>query len=337
VNEEDAHKQDVATIDDVRRRMLSRRKIVFQALGFLAGLVLIAICFRTAFQDGADWSRIREASPALLTALLVTGLLSTVLDGMVFWAVMRPYHRLGFMEVQGANMTASFLNYGPVRLGTIFRIIFHARVDKIPLIPILAWFAAITVTTAACMGSVFVATLLVGKPGVSWACIVALLLAISGVSLWFVSRSSMVRRRANGIERMFGDPQALTAGLVGRLFVLASICVRMSLAAQILELDIETDLVIMISITALLSSFIPLGRFGWREATVTLVTARFAAESLGDVDVTATAAQLALVESAGEALVVVPLGTLTAIWAFRRMLATRRTGSTSSPAASDRK
>ena len=323
---------DSAAIDDVRRKMLSGRKIVFQVIGFVAGLVLIAICFRTAFQDGADWSRIREASPGLITALLVTGLLSTVLDGMVFWAIMRPYHRLGFMEVQGANMTASFLNYGPVRLGTIFRIVFHARVDEIPLIPILAWFAAITVTTAACMGSVFIATILVGSPGIAWSCIVAILLLLSGACLWLVSRTAMVRSRANGIERMFGDPQALTAGLVGRLFVLASICVRMSLAAQILELDIETDLVVMISITALLSSFIPLGRFGWREATVALVTARFAADSLGDVDVTATAAQLALVESAGEALVVVPLGTLTAIWAARRLLAKKKAGK---PEASD--
>lgn len=311
-------------IGDVRKKMLSRKRIAIQIAGFLMGLVLIVLCIRTAFQGDADWSRLQEADSGLITALLVTGLLSTVLDGMVFWAVMRPYHKLGFMEVQGANMTASFLNYGPVRLGTIFRIIFHARVDRIPLIPIFAWFAAITVTTAACMGSVFLATITVGQPGLIWSVVVASLLLVSGITIWFLARVPMVRRRANGIERMFGDPQALVAGLVGRLLVLASICVRMALAAEILDLNIETNLVVMISITALLSSFIPLGRFGWREATVALVTARFAADSLGEVDVAATAAQLALVESAGEALVVLPLGIITSIWAGKRLLGTRK-------------
>ncbi|MCH2145014.1 MAG: lysylphosphatidylglycerol synthase domain-containing protein [Phycisphaerales bacterium] len=323
---------DDRSIADVRRKMLSPKRIAIQILGFLIGLAFVIYLVKLAFYGEADWSRIREASPWLIAGLLLTGLLGTVLDGLVFWGIMRPYHKLGVMEVQGANMTASFLNYAPVRLGTVFRIIFHATVDRIALIPIFGWFAAITVTTLACMASVVCATLITGGPGVWWLFLLGCMLLVSGILIWFIARLPVVEKHGRGIDRMFGDPRALIAGLAGRLMVLASGCLRMAIAAEILGIPLGVSEVILLSVAALMLSFNPLGRFGWREATVTMVTAQFAASSLGGENVQEIAAQLALIESAGEALVVVPLGIVTSIWATRRIARSRsKVNSTSSP------
>jgi hypothetical protein len=308
------------TLDDIRKRMLSPKRVIIQLVGFLIGLAFVLYLVKIAFLGDTDWSKIQDASPGLIAGLLLMGLTGTVLDGLVFWGILRPYRKLKVMEVQGANMTASFLNYAPIRLGTVFRIVYHARVDKVPLIPIFAWFAAITVTTVACMGSVVTATLLMGEPGAGWSVVLGLMLLGSGAAIWGLARIPAIKKRAGGIDRMFGDHRALVAGLLGRLLVLSSGCLRMGIAAEILGIPLGSSEVIMLSVAALMLSFNPLGRFGWREATVAMVTAQFAAGSLGGEDVNAIAAQLALIESAGEALVVVPLGIVTSIWAVRRML-----------------
>lgn len=314
-------------INAVKRRMLSPKRMAIQIIGFLIGAVLVIWCIKTAI-SGADWTKLRDADPGMIIALLATGLFSTVVDGFVFWGVLRPYRNLNAAQVQGVNMTASFLNYAPVRLGTVFRVIYHARVDGVPLVPILGWFAAITLTTIGCMASVFAATLIVGKPNFTWMMLLAFFLLVTGVSIWILAKIPIVQRYGKGIERMFGDPQALVAGLVGRLIVLASNSLRMGITASILGLELDVSAVVLLSIAALMLSFNPLGRFGWREATVTLVTAHFASDALGGQNVDAVAAQLALVESAGEALVVVPLGIITSIWAFPRLIRSRsRAGS----------
>lgn len=310
-------------LDNLRRKMLSPKRLAFQVFGFLLGALLLAYCIKIAFYGDTDWSRIKSASPLMIAALLGTGLLGTILDGLVFWGIIRPYHRLKVMDIQAVNMSAACMNYAPVRLGTIFRILYHARVDRVPLVPILAWFGAIIITTAACLGSVILATLIMGEPGIGWAIILGLFLALSGFGIWILARIPLAIRYAKGVDKMFGDPRALVSGIVGRLLVLGNGCLRMAIAAQILGITLGTNEVILLSVAALMMGFNPLGRFGWREATVAFVTAKFASDSLGGQDPLGVASQLALVESAGEALIVIPIGIATSIWAFVRLLRNR--------------
>ena len=311
-------------ISGLSRRMLSPGRIALQAGGFAMGLVLLYVCLKKAMGE-ADWTMVWNAEPWLLASLIFFGLLSTVIDGFVFWGVLMPYRRLSTMEVQGVNMSAAFLNYAPVRLGTVFRIAYHAKVDRVGIIPILSWFVAITITTMACMASISAATLLTGAEGLAFPILIAGFLILSGLALWALAKAPIIQKLAAGKERMIGDPKALAIGLFGRLLVLASNCARMGTAVVILELNLGVRDVILLSVVGLLASFNPLGRVGWREWTLALLTSYLAAESLSGGSseaIDAISSQLVLIESAGEAIAILPLGLITLIWAVRRLLRT---------------
>lgn len=309
-------------LSGLSRKMLSPSRIALQVLGFLIGLALLYFCLRKAVGD-ADWTLVRDAEPWLLVSLVFFGLLSTVLDGLVFWGVLLPYRRLKAREVQAVNMSAAFLNYAPVRLGTVFRIAYHAKVDHVRVVPILGWFVAITLTTMACMASISAATLITGASGLRFPILIAVFLLMSGVMFWALARLPLVQRLSAGKEKMIGDPRALATGLLGRLLVLASNCARMGTAVVILNLNLGARDVILLSVVGLLASFNPLGRVGWREWTLALLTPYLAAEAFSGGDpeaIEAVSNQLILIESAGEALAIIPFGILTLIWALRRLL-----------------
>ena len=314
---------------------LSRKKIAIQVIGFLIGIALLYICIQTAWTKSGDWSSIKDADSKLIVALIGFGLLSTVIDGFVFWSVLRPYQRLKPLQVQNVNMTAAMLNYAPIRLGTIFRVTYHARVDQVKLLAIVGWFAAIIVTTLACMGAVVIATLVTGGSILSFSILTALLLVVFGGIIWSAARLQIVQKLCRGKDKMLGDPQALFAGLFGRLLVLASNTARMGFAAEILGIELGIQNLVILSVAALMLSFNPLGRVGWREWTLMMITPYLAGSAFEGDSVEGLAAQLALVESAGEFLAIIPFGILTGAWALPRLLRGRTPAVQSSPRSND--
>ena len=208
-------------IDDlaqVRQRLLSTRKIAIQIVGFLIGAALITYLIIVAVKNGI-WDDLSNANPGMLILLVALGLLSTVLDGIVFWGILLPYRKLSFMQVQAVNMSASFLNLMPVRVGTVFRVVYHAQVDGVPLIPIFGWFAAITVTTIASLGTIAVATLLTPALSLQWFLFIFAGYLVSGLIIWGITHIPIIKRIGGGAEKMFGDPRALCVGLIGRFAV----------------------------------------------------------------------------------------------------------------------
>lgn len=312
-----------ADLDSMRRQMLSTRKVAIQVIGFLIGAALITYLVIVAVRNGI-WDDLSNAEPGLLLLLVALGLLSTVLDGMVFWGVLLPYRKLGFLHVQAVNLSASFLNLMPVRVGTVFRVVYHAQVDGVPLIPIIGWFAAISITTVASLGSMVVATLLVPPLSLQWFLLVLGGFLVCGIVIWAITHIPIVKRIGGGAERMFGDPRALFIGMVGRSLVLGSVCGRLAVAGMIIGLELDAQDIILLSIAMIMVSFNPLGRFGWREATLAFLAPYIAPEALtllneGDEN------KLALIESAGEAIALVLFGVLALLWTAPRLLRKRPT------------
>ena len=124
----------------------------------------------------------------------------------------------------------------------------------------------------------------------------------------------MIARFARGFDAIVSDNRALWSTMVLRLADLGAFFGRMAVAAAILGIDLTTPQLVLLALVALAASLVPLGRLGFREFFVAQ-TARWLSMSGGDVE--ANMDQLALVESAGELLVFVPLGVMLLPW-FRR-------------------
>jgi len=292
----------------------SRGRRIIDLFGFLVGIGLLTWLIVIAVRDG-DWQRVWNADPRLLAGLLGCTVLSAALAGATFWITVRPVNRIGFIELQGVNLVASMLNYAPVRLGMLSRFAWHMRVDSMRLLDILAWFASVAVLIAAGLVICSVATLLV--PGVGplwWVLIVAGMLA-AGFVLGFIPRIRFVQKHGRGADRILASPSARWGGLVLRLLDFGTFAGRIAFALAILGITMAPSHVLVLAVVALLANLIPFGRLGFREFAVAWAASSLGSDSVAGVNWE----QLALVESAGELLVFLPLGLLCSPWFAMRL------------------
>ena len=122
---------------------------------------------------------------------------------------------------------------------------------------------------------------------------------------------------------MLRDPMSLWGASLLRLVDIAAFTGRMGAAISILGLTLPGSHLVMLALVALAASLIPFGRLGFREWAVALAAARLSAFGAdpGSIESFASLeawAQLALVESAGEASIVIPAGVVALLWYRRR-------------------
>ena len=71
-----------------------------------------------------------------MAALLGCTIGSMLINGATFWITGQPIAPLKFWDMQWLNMSGNLLNYAPVRLGAIARVMYHLRVDGLSLLQI---------------------------------------------------------------------------------------------------------------------------------------------------------------------------------------------------------
>ena len=111
------------------------------------------------------------------------------------------------------------------------------------------------------------------------------------------------------------------------LIDIAAFAGRMACAVAIIGLDLSTSDVLLLAFLTLAVSLNPLGKVGFREAAVAWVAPRLVSTDLSgeaSEEFNRHFDQLALIESAGEAAFVIPLGALALIWYWRRWTAAKR-------------
>ncbi len=278
----------------------------------MVGVALLAWIVQRALKEG-HWDRLADAPPAALALLLGCTVASAVLNGSIFWITVRPLKPLGWWDLQRLNLVANMLNYAPVRLGALARVLYHMRVDRLRLVEVGAWFAIVGYVLVLGVGACGVATLARPRLDWAWALLVVAQLVAGAVVLRMCSRIPLAASLGAGVDRLAGDNAAIGGALLLRLADVAAYTGRMAAAAWILEVRLSGSDTVLLALVALLGSLIPLGRVGFREFCVLLAAQRLSIAA-GDVD--KATAQLALVESAGEAAVFVPLGAIW-LWWFR--------------------
>ncbi|MAI72060.1 MAG: hypothetical protein CMM01_14255 [Rhodopirellula sp.] len=322
--------------DEARAGMPHGLRLALQLLGFVVGLALVIWCIRGALEGGeAGWEKFKEADPGLIAAMVGCSLASVIANGAIFFATIRPVHREGFMTLQGVNLVSSLLNYAPIRLGVMSRYFYHVRVDGFSILFVTGWIIVVGITVLAVMGAAVGATFLQPRPGISWALLFLAPLVALIVALPVLARLPLVRRFTRGGEAMLTNRAWITTAFGLRAFDLGMWAVRLGIAASILGIDLPTGDVLLLAITALVVSLNPLGRLGWREAAVAILAARLAAPGLGTSELDATFKQLALLESAAEASITIPLGVIALIWWARKVRAGRSSRPSSAPDTRD--
>jgi len=312
---------DAGDPDDRDLGLLTPRKIVIQLIGFAVGLGLLGWCIRSAIAQGG-WSKLAHADLRLVAAMLACTATSVVLNGWIFWVTIRSVRRLRFADMQWLNMACNFLNYAPIRLGAIGRVAYHARVDGLGLLQIGGWFALVSYTMFLTVGSCLVATLVHTEIDAWWFLLVAGQLLLGGAVTRMGVGSRLLIRHGRGVDRMLADRRAVWIAIGLRVVDIAAYTGRMWIALRILEIDLPVAHVITLAIVAIAAGLIPFGRLGFREFCVAAAAHRL---SMLESDVSANMEQLALLESAGEAAIFVPLGAAAAVWYRRRWRQGRRT------------
>lgn len=296
---------------------LSKGKMVVQVAGFLVGLGLVAWVIHGAIAAANDPTRAGlleslraawSARPGLVVGIVVTTLASMVIDGALFWLVLLPVRRLGFMEIQWLTYAAALSNLFPVRLGVPVRYAYHMRANRLSFWQCTAWFVAVTLVILSALGAVVVATALDGHPDARWGLIVLAVLALVGLGLRWSVTLGPVRTRLHGWERMLTTQRTYWAGALLRVLEVLLWIVRMWCAAEILELGLDFATVTILGVAAIAVMLNPLGRVGFREATTVLVASWLSGRGTDLAHLDGGFQQLAILESFGEMLTTIPVG-----------------------------
>jgi len=311
---------DAAPRDTPKRP--SRLKIAMQVAGFVVGCALVVWCAQRAFaKGGVGLDKLWNAEPWLVAVLLLSTLGSIACSGYTFWAIVRPIRRFGIVEMQAVNLMASLFNYAPVRLGLFLRCLFHWRVERMPGTDIAAWIVGVAIVTLGTLGSAIAAGLVQIPAGRSelaldwmwFATYAACIVAGSALTI-FVCRRPVLSRFLKGGERALNDPSALAGGLAFRTIDVAMWSLRMWAAAKIVGVSLNPAQAALLAGVAILGAGNPLGRIGWREALVAVVAPYIVTGTSSPAELDTLTSQLALLESASEAILTIPLGILGSIW-----------------------
>jgi hypothetical protein len=296
------------------KALLTPTKLLMQLVGFAVGLALLVWIINNAIGEG-NWGRIVRADPWLIAALLGCTLASAFLNGTTFWVTIQPIAPLRFWDLQRLNVVANMLNYAPVRLGAIARVVYHLRVDGLGFLQMGAWFSLIGYTLALGVASCVLATMAHARVDWVWAGLVAGQLLLGGMALRVFGGLPLIARYGRGIERVATDHRSLWGAIVLRVTDLGAFTARMAVAAAILDIRLDPGQIVVLALVALAASLIPFGRVGFREFCVAAAGHQL---SLLASEAEYNMNQLALVESAGEALVFIPVGAILLPWLRRR-------------------
>ena len=255
----------------------TRRSQAVQIAGFVVGVLLLVWCIRTALAPEAaeGWQRLFAASPAAIAGLLLCSLASAVINGYMFWYSIRPVRKVRQRDMQILNVTAGLLNYAPVRLGAMARIVYHVRVDRLSVTFVGAWFVLLAgvVMIAAVPAAVLLllrpridvlfVLLVVGGALAGVLCVRAILLMMLGVG-W-------IGRLATDARAIIAHPFALPVATGLRLLDFTAYTARLWIAIGVLELSLSPSDAVLLAVVALVSGLIPFGRLGFREFCVAIV------------------------------------------------------------------
>lgn len=191
-------------------------RLVVQLVGFLVGLAVLAWCARLAFsaENQEGLRRLGDASIGAVAALLALSVTGLLVNGVLFWLVLRPVRKIQLSGMIATNALATFLSYLPFKLSVMMRVAVHRQRDGVPLALIGPWFAAVGVVLMATIAPILL--MAAWRPTVDavWLMMLAGLLVVAAGVLSTVSRAFGGQRGLRVVQRI-ADRQPI--GLIKRI------------------------------------------------------------------------------------------------------------------------
>ncbi len=261
-----------------------------QLAGFGVGVALLVACVRVVLSEDnrAALNRLMDAPPGHLAALVGIAAASILFNGFIFWATIRPLHRLRLSDTIAVNALATFLSYLPFKISVIARWLIHMRRDHVPALTVGAWFVVVAALTVITVTPMWLAFVRPDGAGHAWWLVVAAGIAVAHLVAWLAARflrgeRGMARMRRLGLppgiarrewfQRLHGgasmaaDPHAVWSTTTARVLDVASFGLRFWIAAGILGVGLTVEEALMIGLAYFVVGVVsPFGTVGTREA-----------------------------------------------------------------------
>lgn len=272
----------------------SRMKAIVQIVGFLIGIGLMVWVISAVLgpENQQKLARLRDAKPGQLFGLLGLSALIIVISGEVFRRSLLPVKRLPILGLHATNVIACLLALLPFKLSIVFRLVVHNRRDKVPLLTIGAWFAAVSAITLLAVVPILVAGIVRGTPDIAWYAIslggialgIGAMLAVARMlshetkwtrftGVWGrlplpkALKSFGLMERAHEGVRMLASPGAVLTCTGLRMADIVVQALRFMLAATILGQPLSWDQAVLAGgAYFLIGAAAPTGQLGAREA-----------------------------------------------------------------------
>lgn len=301
---------------------LTKKKLVIQITGFLIGISLLVWCIKEALAKG-DFSKLREADPAIVFLMILCTLTSIIANGTIFWAIIRPMLKLKFWDLQFINSVVNILNYAPVRLGLITRLYHHKIVDKLSYFQLIAWYAAFAALYFLMLGALLGSTL--ARPAIDVLWLVFLLIILISGAVFFIlfSANPRIIKRLRGADRMLSHPGYVSTAMLLRLVDVMAYTARLYLAFKLLNIDLTLRDTILLTLISMVGNLAPAGALGIREFLVAFFGPYIAGGSLAS-QIDSSVASAILIDRAAEVVVFIPLGIISLEWMRRKWKTARQ-------------
>ena len=281
---------DHPTQTDDHPRPRSRARAAVQVVGFALSIGALGWAIRAALSPSnrEQLARLLDATPIQILTMVALAAASVGVNGLIFWALIRPIKRLRATDVISVNAIATLLAYLPFKLSLIVRVAIHHKRDSIPVLTIGAWIGAVGLTMLAVLGPMTLVSLWRKDVDALWWGSMLVSVSLCALTAILVSRSlegsrgidrlarlplvgraaatDWYRRSHDGFEMVAHTPTSVLACAL-RMVDVALFAGRFVGAAWILGLPIGwSDALLLGSGYFLIGVFSPFGALGTREA-----------------------------------------------------------------------
>lgn len=262
-----------------------------QLVGFGFGVVLLIWCVRLVLsEENRDTLlKLKDASAIEIVLLLSVAASSIILNAVIFWATIRPLHKIRLSDMIATNGICTFLSYLPFKVSVIARWLIHGRRDGVPTLTIGTWFLVVVglmIVTIFPMGLAFLRPSGVGW---WWWLLVGAAIAIAHwiamlAARWLQGEPGLARMRAIRVPKkilehtlvrrlhegadMAADGHAAWIAGIARVLDVGGFTLRIGIAAAILGVELTIEDTIVIGLAYFISGVVsPFGTVGTREAS----------------------------------------------------------------------